>query len=59
MVSQSVSSWGNLIRSSSAVYGLRSRYDAFPAIPVGSTILPYGNGRSYGDSCLNPAARCC
>jgi FAD/FMN-containing dehydrogenase len=54
MVSQSVSSWGNLIRSSSAVYGLRSRYDAFPAIPVGSTILPYGNGRSYGDSCLNP-----
>jgi FAD/FMN-containing dehydrogenase len=54
MVSQSVSSWGNLIRSSSAVYGLRSRYDAFPAIPVGSTILPHGNGRSYGDSCLNP-----
>jgi len=54
MVSQSVSSWGNLIRSSSAVYGLRSRYDAFPAIPVDSTILPYGNGRSYGDSCLNP-----
>jgi FAD/FMN-containing dehydrogenase len=54
MVSQSISSWGNLIRSSSAVYGLRSRYDAFPAIPVGSTLLPSGNGRSYGDSCLNP-----
>jgi len=54
MVSQSVSSWGNLVRSSSTVYGLRSRSDAFPAIPVGSTILPYGNGRSYGDSCLNP-----
>jgi len=54
MVPQSVSSWGNLIRSSSVVYGLRSRYDAFPAIPVGATILPYGNGRSYGDSCLNP-----
>src|SRR5437660_12204903 len=53
-VSQTVSSWGNLARSSSTVYGLRSRHDAFPAIPVGSTILPYGNGRSYGDSCLNP-----
>jgi len=26
----------------------------FPVIPVGATILPYGNGRSYGDSCLNP-----
>jgi len=24
------------------VYGLRSRCDAFPAIPVGATILPYG-----------------
>ena len=54
MVPQSVSSWGNLVRSSSTVYGLRSRYDAFPAIPAGATILPYGNGRSYGDSCLNP-----
>src|SRR5579864_4299578 len=54
MVSQSVSSWGNLVPSSSTVYGLRSRDDAFPAMPVGSTILPYGNGRSYGDSCLNP-----
>src|SRR5207302_10122669 len=51
MVSQTVSSWGNLARSSSTVYGLRSRHDPFPAIPVGSTILPYGNGRSYGDSC--------
>ena len=54
MVSQTVSSWGNLARSSSTLYGLRSRHDAFPAIPAGSTILPYGNGRSYGDSCLNP-----
>jgi FAD/FMN-containing dehydrogenase len=54
MVSQNVTSWGNLVRSSSTVYGLRSRDDAFPAIPAGSTILPYGNGRSYGDSCLNP-----
>jgi FAD/FMN-containing dehydrogenase len=54
MVSQSVSSWGNLVRSSYVVYALRSRYDEVPAIPVGSTILPHGNGRSYGDSCLNP-----
>jgi FAD/FMN-containing dehydrogenase len=54
MVSQTFSSWGNLVRSSSVVYALRSRYDEFPTIPVGSTILPHGNGRSYGDSCLNP-----
>ena len=54
MVSQSVSSWGNLVRSSYVVYALRSRYDEVPVIPVGSTILPHGNGRSYGDSCLNP-----
>jgi FAD/FMN-containing dehydrogenase len=54
MVSQIFSSWGNLARSSYVVYALRSRSDEFPAIPVGSTILPRGNGRSYGDSCLNP-----
>ncbi len=36
-----------------ALYGLRSRFDLFPEIPPGSTVLPYGNGRSYGDSCLN------
>jgi FAD/FMN-containing dehydrogenase len=35
------------------VYELHSRYDAFPVLPDGDTVLPYGNGRSYGDSCLN------
>src|SRR4029077_15033025 len=54
MVSQTFSSWGNLARSSYVVYALPSRSDGFPEIPVGSTILRRGNGRSYGDSCLNP-----
>lgn len=31
---------------------LNDRASALPASP--GTVLPYGNGRSYGDSCLNP-----
>lgn len=29
------------------------RSDALPVLPEGSNCLPYGNGRSYGDVCLN------
>jgi FAD/FMN-containing dehydrogenase len=35
------------------VYGLHSRHDPFPTLSGQKTILPFGNGRSYGDSCLN------
>lgn len=32
---------------------MRWRSDTLP-LPMGATILPHGQGRSYGDSCLNP-----
>jgi len=54
MSSRAVSSWGNLVRAEHALFGLRGRSDPFPKIPAGSSVLPFGNGRSYGDSCLNP-----
>lgn len=47
-----VSSWGNFPKQSNIIRKLvLSRYqnDLFEQLPV----LPYGAGRSYGDSCLN------
>jgi FAD/FMN-containing dehydrogenase len=55
MAAQIVSSWGNVVRGEHEVFRARSRHDAFPAIGTGS-VLPRGNGRSYGDSCLNVGA---
>jgi FAD/FMN-containing dehydrogenase len=52
MVSAVVSSWGNVIHAPHVLYRLSSRYDRFPAAAPPS-LLPFGNGRSYGDSCLN------
>jgi len=37
---------------SQKVYRLNNRHAPLPASDT--TLLPYGNGRSYGDSCLNP-----
>ncbi len=51
MVSAVISSWGNVIHAPHVLYRLSSRYDRFPAAPP--SVLPFGNGRSYGDSCLN------
>jgi FAD/FMN-containing dehydrogenase len=51
--SQTVSSWGNVIHAEHPVLRLHSRLDAFPEIAPAQTALPFGNGRSYGDSCLN------
>jgi FAD/FMN-containing dehydrogenase len=51
MTAQVVASWGNVVRATHDVHRLRSRYDDFPQLP--SSALPFGNGRSYGDSCLN------
>lgn len=53
MPSQMVTSWGNVIRAEHVVLQLDSRHDSFPGIGPGESVLPYGNGRSYGDSCLN------
>jgi FAD/FMN-containing dehydrogenase len=51
MTVEVVASWGNVTRVPHEIYRLRSRYDAFPA--VSSSALAFGNGRSYGDACLN------
>ena len=53
MPEQLVSSWGNVIHAQHALLRLRSRLDRFPDGTPGQSVLPYGNGRSYGDSCLN------
>lgn len=51
-----VSSWGNVIRAEHTVFRPTSRHAPFPEIAPLPSILPYGNGRSYGDSCLNTGA---
>jgi FAD/FMN-containing dehydrogenase len=56
MATQIVSSWGNVIRTEHQVFALNSRYDSFPDINGTRSVLPHGNGRSYGDSCLNMGA---
>ena len=56
MVSQTISSWGNVIHAEHAAFRLQTRSDSFPDIAPSQSILPYGNGRSYGDSCLNVGA---
>jgi FAD/FMN-containing dehydrogenase len=43
-------SWGRLPRYRHTIVPLRSRFDALPS---GNSLLAYGNGRSYGDVCLN------
>jgi FAD/FMN-containing dehydrogenase len=56
MPSGPFSSWGNVIRGQYEIAPLPSRHSDFPSGPPDSTVLPYGNGRSYGDSCLNAGA---
>ena len=56
MDSQIVSSWGNVIRAEHKVLRLQSRHAPFPDIAPLTSVLPHGNGRSYGDSCLNVGA---
>ena len=53
MASRLVASWGNVFRAPHVVYDMRGRDDSIPTLPPGETLLPFGNGRSYGDSCLN------
>ncbi len=44
-------SWGGLPAVSQTLYPVRNRTHPLP--PVDTHMLPYGLGRSYGDSCLN------
>ena len=54
MPKETITSWGRILRVEQEVASLASRYDSLPNHPDDlRTFLPYGNGRSYGDSCLN------
>ena len=52
-----VSSWGRLSRELHRLQPLRDRNHLDLAGADGGFALPYGNGRSYGDACLNPGGR--
>jgi len=56
MPSGPFSSWGNVIKDKYEIVPLSSRQSPFPSSATHSSVLPYGNGRSYGDSCLNTGA---
>lgn len=45
-------SWGRYPKVDSRLLPVRDRTSALPDFD--GTALPFGNGRSYGDSCLNP-----
>lgn len=49
-------SWGRWPRHAHQVLALRDRFDV-PRFDGASTSLPWGNGRSYGDSCQNAEGR--
>jgi FAD/FMN-containing dehydrogenase len=49
-----VVSWGRVLRRPHAVAVLRSASEPLPLPPAPATVLPHGNGRSYGDSNLDP-----
>jgi len=53
MNSASYFSWGRLSAPVHDVWRPHQRGEPPPARPEGGTWLPYGNGRSYGDCCLN------
>ncbi len=47
-------SWGRFPKlQNQQVLPLPSPHNALPFPPEGRTVLPYGLGRSYGDSCIN------
>ena len=46
-------SWGNYPSATQRTRTLRWRGDALPLPDDGSSVLPRGLGRSYGDNCLN------
>jgi FAD/FMN-containing dehydrogenase len=50
---QVIESWGRTLREPHHVVPVFWRTDSL-SIPADQTALPFGLGRSYGDSCLNP-----
>jgi FAD/FMN-containing dehydrogenase len=53
MRTEEIASWGNALHGSHVVVVPRNRFEAFPETPGADSALPFGQGRSYGDSCLN------
>ncbi|MFT3857454.1 MAG: FAD-binding oxidoreductase [Aquabacterium sp.] len=51
---RAIQSWGRVVRASQQVLGVPSRHQPMHLPDQGTSVLPYGNGRSYGDSNLNP-----
>lgn len=51
MADQVFTSWGRVERHAHEAFGLSSRHQPLPEFE--GSVLPYGNGRSYGDSNLN------
>lgn len=55
MIKSRVSSWGGLSKHEHVLLTLNDSTDWLPiAGSSAGSFLPYGNGRSYGDVCLNP-----
>lgn len=48
---EKITAWGRCLNAEQTVHWQRDRLQALPDSQ--QTLLPYGNGRSYGDSCLN------
>jgi FAD/FMN-containing dehydrogenase len=48
-----IASWGRVAAGEHILYGMHFRADGFPQEAAAQLVLPFGNGRSYGDSCLN------
>ena len=46
-------SWGRIDFGPQSGIRFDQRMSALPQRKTGKTMLPFGNGRSYGDSCLN------
>lgn len=53
MNTQIVSSWGRILKVEQPVFACIDRFAKLPQLSPTLSYLPYGNGRSYGDSCLN------
>ena len=54
MSRQMIGSWGRVLHFEQEVLNFSSRNDKLsPPVDPKRTFLAYGNGRSYGDSCLN------
>jgi len=54
MSSKVFTSWGRVLHEAHEVVGLASRHQPLALPESGVSVLPFGNGRSYGDSNLNP-----